>query len=178
MRLLDWIADKHYRHGQASHANAAFCGVQRATGYLYDLLAAEEDPAERAQILRAMAGACWISGRAGLWLAPADRQGPSDLDAGRLLYLLADVEDYVATGKELRVALSGFGPAGWAISECAFLMAETPDLRKRHALLADFYAAVLPIVGSQAAEVVACIPAPDCPELPPWWRLPELEASA
>lgn len=164
-----WVTGDAARHGRG------YMAASRMSYYLQGELATEADPAERAEILRSMAACDLTMARAhvpAFGLVPAAVSGGSERSkdhelASLLLGVLADVEDCLVKDymQPSSVAVDLLGSEAWRVVQ---RMIEMPDLRERHALLADFYAAILPVVGSQAAEVVANIPAPDCPPLPPY----------
>lgn len=171
-RWLWW--DRRHRTRRARRAY--FAGDEIQTYILWERLFREADPAERARLLRAAAGCEYVRSVAHTpAFGPdpnADEPGrdvaESDLFSSQLLYLLADIEECVATGADLQqgqMQVAGFSVWSWGV---AVHMASTPDLPERHAMLADLYDAVHPLVGGQAAEVLACIPAPDCPPLRPY----------
>jgi hypothetical protein len=165
-------------------ARERYFGEERALRRVWRGLAREAGPRERAELLREaagrmgrMAGAC--PGAFGP--EPIEWEGGRDLAESQafsaaLLRVLAQVEDIVrgaVAGGD--VGLADAGLAGVATPEVRAVlstpvalavlkrMAATPDLAERHPMLRGLYHAVEPVVGGQAAETVACLPAPGFP---------------
>lgn len=134
---------------------------------LHDLLAETAEPRERAKLLRRMADEQMRAVRVyhtafGRDTIPHDngRSMTESLTSESKLYrALGDVEHVVAcngrVGRNWR-----FHEWGETADRVLDRMAATPDLDERVELLDELYDAVLPAVGGQAAETVACLPAP------------------
>jgi hypothetical protein len=175
-QLRERIADCIAGYAEVG-AEEVYYASDRVLGYLLIELEDEGDPAARSAILRAMAGLEYARSRAhtpALGPDPNEDEGgrdvaESDRLASALLYLLAGIESAVCMGQEC--IFDGRFDWTWLTAEgrdVAQRMAATPDLPTRHAMLANLYDAVHPLVGGQAAEVIACIPAPDCGPLRPY----------
>jgi hypothetical protein len=132
------------RRARQREAEATYFDAGNTYSYLQRLLACEVDPAERARLLRAMAGCQYAISRAH---TPAFGPDPNPDEGGRdvaesdrlsadLLYLLADVETCVAHGFTYE---SGAFPLGFGEAACEVTqrMATTRDLLARHAMLAQ-----------------------------------------
>jgi len=148
-----------------SHARNAYFDAGRVYGYLNWQFIHEDAPAERAQMLRAMAG-CWAA--MGAAHTPAFGPDPNEDEGGRdvadsdrlssqLLYLLADVEECAATGRGLLGDCThpcGLTEEAWVLARRA---AGPYSLASRSRLIQEFAWAVAPTVGGQAAETVFCL---------------------
>lgn len=84
--------------------------------------------------------------------------------AYQLLGMLADVEAHVAAGSGWDTRPDSAAADDMQVMDAAEMvltcMAATPDLDVRMELLENLYDAVYPLVGGQAAEVLATLPAP------------------
>ena len=161
-RIADVIRNTHVKN----QARAVHEGAAESYGYLATRYASTDVPAERARLLRAMAGQ-----EATMSVTDEAPWGPYQMADGRtradssrlssdLLYLLADVEDCAANvpgNRELRWHRSYAGLLDIDAWEIAQKMAGTPDQAERDALLGPLSYAVAPTVGSQAAETVWCL---------------------
>lgn len=158
-------------------AEMAYFAADDVLFYIWDRLATETDPDERGRLLRAAGGveyARFVAYTPAFGPDPNPDEGGRDMAeslerASRLLNILAVVEHSVASGEPL----PAWPQVAPAVREVACRMVRTPGLRERHALLADFCRAAMPVDGGQAVESVANIPAPDCPPLRPYVPLVE-----
>jgi hypothetical protein len=85
-------------------------------------------------------------------------------DASQLLSMLADVDAHVAAGTEWEIDPDSDAADDMQVMNAAESvlkrMAATANLDERMDLLEELYDAVYPLVGGQAAEVLATLPAP------------------
>jgi len=137
-----------------------FAADKRIAGY-YTGLAGDHDPDGRFQLLTRCATAAAQQRRLHT-AAGFDRRDPEQAQVHAwesVLYrLLADVEYAVAyPGHGRRYTTTSLERvAGDVLGR----MAAEPDLATRVAMYGALYAAVLPVVGGQAAEALACLPSP------------------
>lgn len=160
--VRDHLADRKANN----EAVEAYWDVDAASDATHNQLASETDPHRRGRLLRLL-GECEIDmSRRYFWAFGADPIDDEDgLDMAdslaaraHLYHLLMEVELAVA---DTRPRWSDGTGLGHEAGDVLDRMAATPDLPARMRLLEDLYAVVEPIVGGQAAELVACLPAPD-----------------
>jgi len=149
-----WAAQTEYRQ------------LDRAIHRPLDELAVTGDPQRRAELL---ADCAQITLRmaevypTAFGLDPLPDEPGRDLAdsmrySGRLYGLLAQVEESVARGRS--TLPSGTSPLVTAARPVLERMATEPALVVRASMLAELYDVVEPVVGGQAAELLACLPSP------------------
>jgi hypothetical protein len=141
----------------SKQAYRLFCQLEKAT-----------DPHPRAELLYELADV-----ELGMAELHMDAFGPdpipdeggrdladSDALSALLIRLYADVEDAAAHGKPRALTDTRLEPHAGPILDC---MAAEPDAERRGALLEPLFWAVVDVVGGQAAETIARMPAPGHP---------------
>jgi hypothetical protein len=145
-------------------ARERYMQIDRRIGTLFDALAAEDDPAERAQLLWRMAAAYQDQAPLHLagWGEDPDEDGIDQAQALRntawLYRLAADVETAIAhPWRGRRTFVAEFSICADGILD---EMAAEPDLSKRMSSLYYLCDAVYGWLGSEAAEKVRLLPYP------------------
>ncbi len=158
---------RHLADRKAGHeATAAYWAADDAARTAHGHLAHETNPHRRGRLLRSLAEHQIDQARlhfGAFGPDPLEDEDGRDLadsmaHSAHLYQLLREVEFAVADG---RPRLRDGTALGHAAGDVLDRMAGMPDLPARMRLLEDLYDVVLPLVGGQAAETVACIPAPD-----------------
>lgn len=162
--MLTFLRDLLPRRTAQSAAERAYWAADDAAHEAHASLGRAVDPLQRARLLRALAGyeldmAHQFHAAFGVDLAPGE-SGHMATSLGRsahLLMLLHHVEYAVSIQRGRYADGSRLDHAAEMVLD---EMAATPDLVDRMRLLERLYDVVLPLVGGQAAETVACLPTP------------------
>jgi hypothetical protein len=144
------------------NAEAAYWAAEAAAGETHLQLAGTVDPRQRAKLLECLAElTAAMARRHAAAFGPDPVNGIDMADSlaysADLYRLLRRVEHAVSVGRGRYADGSDLDRAAASVLD---EMTATPDLVDRMRLLKRLYEVVLPLVGGQAAETVACVPAP------------------
>jgi hypothetical protein len=161
--MLAFLRDRRQRRSAQSSAETAYWAAEDAARDACAELADTVDPHRRAKLLRSLSESTIRMAREfhaafGVDICDDGRPMPTVLGYEAHLYLLLHHVEYAISISRGRFA------DGSSLDHAAAVvfdeMVVTPDLVDRMRLLEQLYEAVLPHVGGQAAETVACLPAP------------------